>query len=439
LVHPAKPKPEDYRTWQWHLLDNWATGYMGEPLLMSEENLKKNWRQNSQAPDHISYEDVREWQRNEQKEFNPPWKRYGKWRNVGTSPELDQWWEQKATYAFERRIRVGRRAGGWMDEYWPGFSKSNNLAAESAYMRDPETIEEDELPWQAGWNIDNMRNAYKRMNRVFKREGVPNRQCTWANNAGLMLESLIWDAMLVEMAGADQASREVDILTMYPMSLYTKLGLSYTGLIVHLFPDRCPITPGDDKRQDRAWLGQAMLQDLGLVPAGPHGSLAHEEQAVRLIERLHEFGFFKDDAVHRMPFWRNQDIVQLGADEPNSHVYVTAYKTPLEDGKGYRTILALLNYHPHAPQEVAINIRDLERLLGGPNTLKAADVMAGVEVPEAMDELWTSLREERGATSVLRDFETDHLVAAANEDGTIYGPLHIPFHGLRILYAEHRE
>ena len=439
LVHPAKPKPEDFRIWQWHLLDNWATGYMGEALLLEEEQLKGGWRMNSQAPDHVTFETVREWQRNEQEEFTPPWRRYGQWRNVGVSPELDEWWEQKATFAFERQIRVGRRVGGWMDEYWPGFSKSDNLAAESAHVRDPEEVGKDELPWQAGWNIDNMRNMYKRINRVYKREGVPNRQCTWANNASVMLESLIWDAMLVEMAGANQSSREIDILTMYPTSLYTKLGLSYTGLIVHLFPDISPCKPGDDKRQDRAWLGQAMLQDFGVVTAGPHGTMAHVEQAVRLIERLHRFGFFKDDGVHRMPFWRNGDIVQIGVDQPEPNVNVTAYKTPLEDGKGYRVILVVLNSKPLDPVEVPIVIKDAERLLGGPNTLRAAHAMDRVEAPKGMSDMWNQIRESRGGKPVLRDFETDEIVEAMDEEGSVYGPVYLPFHGLRIFYAEHRE
>lgn len=439
LVHPAKPKPEKYRTWQWHFLDNWATGYMGEPLLLPEEKLKDGWRKNSKAPDHVSFEEVREWQLNEQDEFEPPWTRYGQWRNVGVTPEIDDWWEQKATYAFERQIRVGRRVGGWMDEYWPGFSKSNNLAAESAYMRDPETVEEDELPWQAGWNIDSQRNVYKRFNRVFKREGVPNRHAVWANNQATMLESLVWETILVEGAGAAQPSREVDVLTQFPNSLYTYLGHSWTGLIVHLFPDQTPVAPGDDRHFDRAWLGQAMLQDFGVVTAGPHGTLKHTEQGMRLIEKLHRFGFFKHGGVHRMPFWRNQDIVQLGGDEPHPNVHVTAYKTPLEDGKGYRTILAILNCHPTEPVELPVVIKDAERLLGGSNTLNNAEVMDDVDVPESMKQLWGSIRDQRGGTPALRDFETGELIEASDEDGNEYGPVYLPFHGLRILYAEHRQ
>ncbi|MFW5803561.1 MAG: hypothetical protein ACOCWJ_06545, partial [Verrucomicrobiota bacterium] len=318
-------------------------------------------------------------------------------------------------------------------------SKSNNLAAESAHIRDPETVEEDELPWQAGWNIDNQRNVYKRFNRVFKREGVPNRHAVWANNQATMLESLVWEGILVEGAGAAQPSREVDVLTQFPNSLYTYMAHSWTGLVMHMFPDQSPVEPGDDRHFDRAWLGQAMLQDFGVVAAGPHGTLKHPEQAVRMIEELHRFGFFKDNEVHRMPHWRNQDIVQLGADEPHSNVHVTAYKTPLEDGNGYRTILVILNCHPTDSVELPVVIKDAERLLGGPNTLQTAGVMDDTEVPDAMKTMWSDIRDQRGGTPVLRDFETGQLIEASDENGSVYGPVYLPFHGLRILYAENRQ
>jgi hypothetical protein len=89
--------------------------------------------------------------------------------------------------------------------------------------------------------------------------------------------------------------------------------------------------------------------------------------------------------------------------------------------------------------EVPIVIKDAERLLGGPNTLTAANVIDGVEVPEAMAALWDGIRQDRGGVPVLRDFETDELIEAQDAEGTVYGPVFLPFHGLRIFYAEHRE
>jgi hypothetical protein len=278
---------------------------------------------------------------------------------------------------------------------------------------------------------------YKRISRVFAEEHVPNRHCVWANNAATLYEPFIWDAMMVEDCGGTARSREIDQLTAYPMSLFTYMGHGWSGLISHMFSDAVPVLTGDDPRFDNQRLGLAMLNDFGLNSSGPHGQFMHFPMALRLLNRLHEFGFFQEDQVEMLPYWRNGEFVSYG-EEDGPEVYVTVYRTPLAEGQGYRAIFALLNYADRDVMQPLV-IRDPERILGGENTLTAGQLLRQIAPPEGMQGLWEGIAERAKDRAALRDFETDELIESIDGEGTRYGSVHIPFHRMRILYAEHRE
>ena len=48
-------------------------------------------------------------------------------------------------------------------------------------------------------------------------------------------------------------------------------------------------------------MGRALLNDIGVTPAGPHGIIYHKEDVIRLLKRLTDFGFFEDDGVETLP------------------------------------------------------------------------------------------------------------------------------------------
>jgi hypothetical protein len=430
IVHPVKYKVEDVRTWNWHYCHSWAAEYW-TTLNKTEEELMQQWRMNAQAPESVSFEEVAEWQEDNQQAGKPFWKRYGNCRNTSVSPELDQRFEDRFVYLYERLIRIGRRVGGWMDEYWPGMSKSDNLAMGSAYLRDPEEVQEMEIPWQKGWNTRNMRDAYKRVAKIHERENVPNRHATWANDASNNISSFIWDTMMVEDCGAMQVSREIDLLTAYPMSLYTFLGKNYTGLITHMFADLQPVHDGDDPRFDRQRFGLGLTNGFGVLPDGAHGQIQHIEYGVDLLQKLDHFGFFEDKSHEFIPYWRISDYAEYKGDV---EVYVSAWRTPLPDNKGYRTIFVILNYEDADVSEEFV-IKDLDRFLGGRNTLTEAELLQQADAPEALQGLWDE--NDSAAKPVLKDFETGEIVRSV-DDGKTYGPVFLPFHDYRILYAEHR-
>ncbi|MCG3147029.1 MAG: hypothetical protein PCFJNLEI_00465 [Verrucomicrobiae bacterium] len=415
LTHPAKPKPANFRRTAWHYYMGpaWADGYQQESPDLSDDYLKDRWHTAAGAPKDLPWEQAATFRKDE-----PPHHRYGWWRNVqmGTA-ELDQAWEDKATFYFERFIRVGRRVGWWMDEYFPvSFGKSDNLAAGNAYLRDPATVATNEIPWHSGFLTGHMRNHYKRLARVSAANNVPQRQHTWSNNAGQFLESLIWSSLLVEECGAANRAYEIDTVTQYPNSLYRYLAKNHTGLITAICADSNPVASGDDKRFDRQLFGRALLNDFGVSPTGPHGTIQHKEQALRLLTKLTEFGFFDDAGIEKIPFWRNN----LGTNQ----VYVTAYRRALPSGQGARTLYVLMN-ESDGPARIPLTVAG--------NTLTATTVRNQMVVPDSLKQWWTTLAARDADARVLQDLETGEVIPGT---GNTYGPIAIPYHDYRILYSE---
>lgn len=437
LTHPAKPKPKNFRQTAWHYFagSGWADGYNLEPIELPDEYLLKRWRSAASAPPDTPDEQRTTWRKDE-----PPFHRYGRWRNVGVCDELDQIWEEKATYWFERHIRVGRRVGWWMDEYFPvGFGRSDNLAMGNAYLRDPETVGEKELPWHSCFLTKNMRGHYKRIARVFKINNVPQRQHTWSNNAASMLESFLYNSLMVEECGAAHRSFEVDVVTQFPSSLYRYLCHNYSGLVTTVCADATEATAGDDKRLDRQHFGRALLNDIGVCPAGPHGVIHHKEQGVRLLTALRDFGFFEDQDIEKIPFWRIGRFVRVG-DKPSeeSRVYVTAYRRRLADGKGFKAIFVIMNEN-FEPIELPLFILDPVRILGGPNTLEGGDVLRKTVADAALADWWAKLSRRDSDSPVLMDLETGSLVARADKKRETYGPVYVPYHDYRVLYGQYEN
>jgi hypothetical protein len=246
--------------------------------------------------------------------------------------------------------------------------------------------------------------------------------------------------------GAAVDSYDVDLISRFPNSLYRAMAMNYAGVITTMIPDACPVGPGDDRRFDRQKLGLALLHDFGVARdgsdisfrGGPQGHFQNVNEAVHLISRLTAFGFFRDGDVEKLPFWRNDAVVRMG-DRPGdeSKVRVTVYRRPLDGGKGYKAIFVILN-ESDADIEMPMELRDAKRILGGSNTLRVGDIAPLKTVPEILRAAWT-LDAGAAAVPALRDFESDELIPRAARTGEWYGPVFVPFHDYRILYAECRQ
>ena len=420
---------------------------------VSESYLKRDWRRASLAPQDIAHEETGKWRRD-----SAPWPRYGRWRNVGISAEMDQFFEDKAVYYLERQIRIGRRYGYWWDEYWsPGFGRSNNVAAGNAYLRDPEDIGPKELPYQSEYLTEHMRRTQKRLARIFAKNNVPQRQYHWANTAATAYESFAWDTQLVEECGSGHRSFNIDIVTQFPSSLWRYEAHNFTGLVARVVPQDGQSQmvfsrPGDDERLDRQYLGRALLNDIGVCYDGPHGAFQNNEEAIRLLSALRQFGYFDDEDIEYIPYWRSEDIVRygrgrrtdahlgsLGDLKPEDSVYVSIFRRPIEkEGRrGYKALFVIMNEHDEAVSR-ELHILDPRRVFGGDNNLTLKNVVAGYELPAEGEGLDLSdwLGDDAGRR-VLKDIETDEVVQSAAGQRKVYGPVWVPHHNYRVLYAHY--
>ena len=258
-------------------------------------------------------------------------------------------------------------------------------------------------------------------------------------NEATMLESLWWSCFLVEEAGAMHRAYEVDVVTQFPSSVYRYLSHNYSGLATAHMADTTFAEYGDDKRLDRQLMGRALLNDIGLTPRGAHGIIYHKEDAVRLLDALTEFGFFKDADIEKLPYWRNAPYVRIGSQpSTKSEVYVTVYRRPLPGAKGYQALFVVMN-ETFEPVELPLHLVDVERLLGGPNTLTATEVLEQTPVHESLKDWWRSASAGQATDPVLMDIESGDVVARQPGDTGSYGPIYIPYHDFRIFQARHVE
>jgi len=328
-----------------------------------------------------------------------------------------------------------------MDEYWPiGFGYSDNLAMGDGYLVPPEHRDAAKyLPWAPGYLTRHQRDHYKRLARISQINNVPQRHQAWANNEATMLESLWWSCFLVEGAGALHRAYDVDVVTQFPSSIYRYLGHNFSGLAAAHMADATFAEYGDDKRLDRQIIGRALLNDIGVTPRGAHGIIYHKEDMVRLFDRLTEFGFFEDANIEKLPYWRNAPYVRIG-DQPStkSEVYVTAYRRPLPEGRGYHAVFVVMN-ESFDPVELPLHLIDVQRLLGGPNTLTASEVLSQTQVHESLQDWWKEASARQEAEPVLMDLESGDAVARQPGEAETYGPIYIPYHDFRIFLARHVE
>jgi hypothetical protein len=206
---------------------------------------------------------------------------------------------------------------------------------------------------------------------------------------------------------------------------------------------------GDDKRLDRQVIGRALLNDIGVTPSGAHGIIYHKEDVAKLLAELTRFGFFDDANIEKLPYWRNAPYVRIG-EQPSakSEVYVTVYRRLLPDGKGYHALFVVMNER-FDPVEQSLYLMNVKRLLGGPNTLKARDVLGQMPIHEGLRAWWEEAisRETNAGGTVLMDIETGDVVTPVGVDlaselgraDDAYGPIYIPYHDFRVFLARHVE
>jgi hypothetical protein len=155
------------------------------------------------------------------------------------------------------------------------------------------------------------------------------------------------------------------------------------------------------------------------------------------INALLDFGFYEEDTTEYIPYWRNQGIVRFGGQSGaavDNDLFVSIYRRPTEDG-GYKAIFIVVN-EKFEPVNASLELLDVERILGGRNTLTVGELRSRLEPAGPFAGTWNDIASRDADRPALMDLETGRPVAGVEGKAETYGPVYIPRHSVRILYAE---
>jgi hypothetical protein len=343
----------------------------------------------------------------------------------------------------------GRWQGWWWDEQFGPFRRYS-LAGGGAYRRDPNAVGDRELPYQSTWGTLLERDLMKRLARVFCEAGAENRQFLWSNNSATALGSYAGDAQLIEDAAAYHRSYDISNVVQFPIECFRYCARPFSGVLTRITP-MAVVAAGDDPSRDRQIVGRALLHDIGVSTAA---RVANLDQARRIQNVLHAFGYFEPAGTERVPYWRNGRIVRFGEamsyDEAmarrrdplvvtDAKVHVTAYRRRRADG-GIKVLMVVMNEND-VPIRGRLHVLDPRRLFGGENTLTMRAALGEMRLPAgAADALKAALDEMADAGVVLKDLETGGVVrrqAGGGGRAETYGTLFVPAQDYRVLYGEH--
>ncbi len=253
-------------------------------------------------------------------------------------------------------------------------------------------------------------------------------------------------------AAADMVSKTKDNVALYPVSLFRALACGPTGLVARVRSNARDLPEGDPRSLDRQVFGRALLHDVGVAPEG----VRQPTEFFVVTRALREFGYFADDGLTEyIPYWRLDGIARYGEafqpdgafnlseENPAANTYVSVFRRPYEvDGRrGIQAMFIVVNERDE-PVRHRLYVLDLERVLGpGVQRLSGSAVVRELDYGKVPDD--SDWRKEKIAPAFrkdygLRDLENGGFVRASSNKGTtadIYGPLYIPAHDYRLVWA----
>jgi hypothetical protein len=275
--------------------------------------------------------------------------------------------------------------------------------------------------------------------------------------------------ILSGQAGGDAISVEQDLSDTYPSLLFRYYAGTHSHARALIRSNareliRAGMTPGPG----RMVMGRAILHDI----AADITRQAHVVSAMKLLKALEDFGLFKGDGqTEFIPYWRAGTVARYGEEYSAGdrfstgdremiarQVRTSVYRRPAGDGH-YKVLVVVVN-ETDASQAQQLYLFNPAEVLGGGNVVSQQQYIGRFykesDIPEHSDWREENIRSmipgtqftraDRQANAevprtVLRDVENDRAVRTATkrEEVEIFGPLFIPAHDFRVLYASGAE
>jgi hypothetical protein len=253
-------------------------------------------------------------------------------------------------------------------------------------------------------------------------------------------------------AAADMLSRRRDNVALYPISLFRAAACGPTGLVARVRSNARALPAADAPSLDRQIFARALLHDIGAAMAG----VRQPTEFFTLTRALRAFGYFADDGLTEyLPYWRLEGIARYGEafnpdsafnlteSNPAAGTYVSVFRRPYqrEGRRGVQAMFVVVNERDE-PVRHRLYVLDLQRIFGpGLQRLHGGAVVRAMDfgkVPDDSD--WRTARVAKyfGDSYGLRDLENGGYVRASSNKGTtaeIYGPLYVPAHDYRLVWA----
>jgi hypothetical protein len=294
-------------------------------------------------------------------------------------------------------------------------------------------------------------------------------------------ETSVARTLLAGSAGGAALATTATLADRFPIGLFRYLAGTHTALGAQLRTDAATLTSaGASPAPDRMALGRALLHDIGLDVS----TLANPVAAAAVVRQLEEFGcFLNDGQTEFLPYWRTTDILHYGeeakakdgfavdAADPSARTYVSAFSRPDGVQKKRKALFILVNESTNAVRG-QLYVQQPSYLFGGFNKLIVEDIydqLTFSRIPEDSD--WnrsqvlktvptlisqnclTILKKGQNpaeAVPPLMDLESGGYVRLVErgdpgkkfgpaykvkEQFEVYGPVHVPARGLRLLYG----
>jgi len=277
-------------------------------------------------------------------------------------------------------------------------------------------------------------------------------------DCGSVYEAFAKRAELAAAAGGAAGNAQLTLADRVPITLFRYLAATHTALAAQLVTDAAALVPaGGHPAVDRMALGRALLHDIGVDLSTLSGAV----EAARVIAALDGLGMFADDGqTEFLPYWRTAGIVRFGEafaagagfevteENPGARARVSVYLRPAAAAGRRQAVFVIVNESEHDLRE-QLYIQQPSYLFGGANRMTAAAIYSRLDfarVPADSDwrqpmMIGSAIRYDGGGTPrntpQLMDLESGGFVRSVQtrDETEIYGLIHVPARGMRVLYG----